>query len=469
MQNSLFDGTRDRNKKIIEKLKNKKKSKKRVSKNKLKAQLSKIENKVKDNFTEEEIKNNRVIMDQQELYNYFKVDNLYAIDTESDVVGSNPDPILDTFVGMSAYSKNNTSIYVPIKHKKTNLITFDYQFNYDNQLTYEEVEEVFREFDHKYVFHNSVYDIRVFLNALGYFDKGSTYWDTYIASTYLNENEKHSLKYLYDKYVMGLSEQESLGFKDLFSDIDISLVPIYLASLYGSKDAEMTYKLYEFQREYLHPEGEHIEKTGLKEAGQFFLDWEIPTVKAVVNMEERGMNFDKEYAKELSTKYTEKINEIEKEIYDFLDTLDYSNLNEKKKSQLGDPINLNSPQQIAIIMYDVLGLKYESRTTNVDALEHFEEKAKKEEVRNFFSNMLKERKISKMLSTYIDKLPKVVKKDGKVHTRLNQVGAKTGRFSSSDPNLQNLDANNKEIRQMFSADEGKVLISTDYSYLKLAV
>ena len=129
-----------------------------------------------------------------------------------------------------------------------------------------------------------------------------------------------------------------------------------------------------------------------------------------------------------------RINKIEKEIHDFLDSLDYSNLSDKKKSKLGDPINLNSPVQLAIVIYDVLKLEYEERTTAADALKHFRDTAVKGEVNLFFDNMLKERKISKLLSTYIDKLPEVVKSDGKIHTRLNQVGAKTGRFSSSEPN-----------------------------------
>jgi DNA polymerase I-like protein with 3'-5' exonuclease and polymerase domains len=434
MQNSLFSGVREKNKELVNKLKNRKKATKQVSKNKLKAQLNNIEKRVHENFTEEEKQKIEVITDQNKLYKFFTKDELYAVDTESDVVGSNPDPMLDTLVGLSGYSKNNNGIYVPIKHKKTNLITFNYKYDYDKQLTYKQVSEVFREIDKKFIFHNSVYDIRVFINALGQFDKNSTGWETYIASTYLNENEKHSLKYLYDRYVLGKSEQESMSFKDLFKDINISLVPIYLASLYGAKDAIMTYELYEFQREYLHPEGEYIDQTGLKEAGKFYLNWEIPTIKAVINMEERGFDFDSEYANELSKKYTDKINKIEKEIHDFLDSLDYSHLSDKKKSKLGDPINLNSPVQLAIVIYDVLHLEYEERTTAADALKHFRDEAKDENIRLFFDNMLKERKIGKLLSTYIDKLPEVVKSDGKIHTRLNQVGAKTGRFSSSEPN-----------------------------------
>jgi len=459
VRHSLLDDSKKRNKRLIQKLKNKKKAKKTVSTNKLKFQLDKLHSKIDEYFDEDYEYD--IIMDSQELYDYLTKGEIYGLDTESDTINE-PNPLVDTMVGFSAYSRENEkAIYVPTKHKKTHLITHDYKYDYSKQLSEEEVKEVMQEVDSKFVLHTATYDSRVFLNSTGYFNFDSIIWDVFLASIYLNELEKHGLKALYDKYVKG-SGKESLGFKELFEDLDFSIVPLDLAKLYAGKDAVMTLELYYFQLEHLHPEGKYTEEHELKDAGHFFVNWEVPLIKPVAMMEERGMNFDYEYSQKLKEKYVEKLNTIEKRIHDFFDKLDFSKLPREKKDKLGEPVNIASPQQISIILYDVLGLDYESRTTDVDCLKHFAGKLHGDK-KKFFEDMLEYRTVSKLISTYIDNLPELVHEDGKIHTRLHQMGARTGRFSSSDPNLQNIPKKNKEIRRMFTAEKGKVLICSDYS------
>ena len=131
--------------------------------------------------------------------------------------------------------------------------------------------------------------------------------------------------------------------------------------------------------------------------------------------------------------------------------------------KLSDPISLTSPTQLAILFYDILGLtspdKKSPRGTGEEILKHF---AKGKE-KNICEAILGIRNVDKLLNTYIDKLPQIALDDGRIHASYNQYGAKTGRFSSSDPNLQNIPSHNKEIRKMFKAQDGYVLIGADYS------
>ena len=132
------------------------------------------------------------------------------------------------------------------------------------------------------------------------------------------------------------------------------------------------------------------------------------------------------------------------------------NLNHK----LSDPINLDSPQQIAIVLYDIMKIesvdKDKPRGTGEDILLKINT--------DFTKALLEYRGIGKLINTYIEKLPKCVNPDdGRIHCKFNQYGADTGRMSSSDPNLQNIPSHNKDIRKMFIATDGYVLMSSDFS------
>jgi DNA polymerase I-like protein with 3'-5' exonuclease and polymerase domains len=128
--------------------------------------------------------------------------------------------------------------------------------------------------------------------------------------------------------------------------------------------------------------------------------------------------------------------------------------------KLSDPINIGSSTQLAILLYDILGIeppdKKSPRGTGVDILQKIDNPICKA--------VLEYRTVSKLITTYIDKLPNCVNpKDGRIHCNFNQYGADTGRFSSSDPNLQNIPSHNKDIRKMFKAQDGYILMSSDYS------
>ena len=190
---------------------------------------------------------------------------------------------------------------------------------------------------------------------------------------------------------------------------------------------------------------------------------EIPLINVVADMEDNGILLDLEYAKQLSEKYNKLLLEKEAQFYNLCDKYNdkieaYRKANPNNK--LGSMINIASSTQIAILLYDILGEKpvprQPVRGTGEAVLQAMDNE--------FCKAILEYREVAKLITTYVDKLPKVINlNDGKIHCSFNQYGAKTGRFSSNEPNLQNIPSHNKDIRKMFVADEGYVLMSSDYS------
>ena len=128
--------------------------------------------------------------------------------------------------------------------------------------------------------------------------------------------------------------------------------------------------------------------------------------------------------------------------------------------KLPEKINPASPEQLSILLYDIMKLppvsKKKPRGTGEEILEQFDNP--------LVTALLKFRKASKLVSTYVDKFPKIINaKTGRIHARFNQLGTITGRFSSDDPNLQNIPSHAKDIRKMFKASDGYVMLSCDYS------
>ena len=193
---------------------------------------------------------------------------------------------------------------------------------------------------------------------------------------------------------------------------------------------------------------------------------EMPLVEVVADMEDRGVCLDFEICDKLLEKYTnirkERLEQANKAISMYQEQIDEYKM-KNPNNKLSDPISLSSPTQLAILFYDILKLespdKKSPRGTGEEILKHF---AKGKE-KNLCEAILGMRNVDKLLNTYIEKMPNIALKDGRIHASFNQYGAKTGRFSSSDPNLQNIPSHNKEIRQMFKAQDGYILLGADYS------
>ena len=195
-----------------------------------------------------------------------------------------------------------------------------------------------------------------------------------------------------------------------------------------------------------------LTKTGQK---KLFDEIEMPLAKVLADMESYGFLVDSEGLKELSRELEERIGVIEKEIYDLV----------------GYEFNLNSPKQLGTALFEKLGLPAKKKTksgysTGAEVLESlkYDHPA--------VSLLLNYRQLAKLKSTYADGLVTCVAEDGRIHSTFNQTEARTGRISSSEPNLQNIPVRTKEgkrLRKYFIAPPGKVLCDADYSQIELRV
>lgn len=402
-----------------------------------------------------------VIHQEEQLQDYLQacMDNgVIAIDTET----SGLDPMLDDIAGVCIYTPGQKGAYIPVGHK-----SYITQELAAGQLSKELVKNKFQDlfnYHLEVIMFNANFDIRVMRNQLK-IDNVYCTWDCYLASRLMNENEPtNALKKLHQKYVLK-GQEDAFTFEELFRGIPFTLIPINVGYLYAARDPEITYELYEFQKKYLYydPECSPTDRNGMNGVAWVFFNIEMPCIDVVTRMEDNGILLDIDYANELSNKYNEILKQTEKETYDCIaqyskeiQAYKLKNMNHK----LDDPINIGSSTQLAILLYDIIGVapvdKKAPRGTGEDILN---------KINNPICQcILKYREIKKLLTTYIDKLPNCVNpNDGRIHCHFNQYGADTGRFSSSDPNLQNIPSHNKDIRKMFIASPGCVLMSSDYS------
>lgn len=394
-----------------------------------------------------------------------KVNGEYCLDIET----TGLDPFSYKIVGICLYtpSKSEKRIYVPMNHTDLDNVRLT------NQLSEEQVWSVMGEIfdgDYKFINHMTKFDGKGIKVHYGNMIK-NFYWDTWVGAKLLNENEpNHELKSLYAKYVSKVAGDGS-SYADLFGkEVPFNYMPIDVATIYGADDAFKAYKLYEFQKKHMTKGTPDMNKIY-----HVFKDIEMPLVPVVAQMELNGVGCDTEYADELERQFRFDIEEVKEKLDTFVagysekikDNAELSRLAVTKDGQVN--LLYSSPLQLAGFIYDVLGSpitdRRKPRGTGEEILLKLKDKTKM--YKSFFDNLLKYRELSKLLNTYIAKLPKEVNPlTNRIHGSFNQYGAVTGRFSSSEPNLQNIPSHEKRVRKIFKADEGKVFISGDYSQVE---
>ena len=443
-----------------------------------------------------------------------------AIDTETN---NTLDFMMCLLMGGCIYTPGQKSAYIPVNHT-------DLSGNkLPNQITESQLKEQFQRLvdnQTKIIMHNGKFDYQVIKNTCDI--ALPVYWDTMLAARLLNENERTSEVItgragLKEQYVTKIDPSiEKYSIESLFKDIPYAIVPPALFALYAATDAYMTYRLYEWQL----PQFEAPGMEGLK---SLFYNVEMRVLIPTAEMELNGVTLDVEQTQRLSDKYHRQQDELQKSIQDELDKLkdkimewrlsEDANAREKvtyadkkdskgkynktltklieenkveydsnrklwvhkenytksKAEQLEDPINLDSSKQLGILLYDILGVDpvYKNRSkshtdqktisVDEDAINEIYEKTKLPLLKYIIEN----RKINKLLGTYIDEIPKkyLCPKDGKIHCNYNQLGARTGRYSSDKPNMQNIPSKGrgKTIRMMFRASPGCVMLGSDFS------
>ena len=448
MKRSLFDFDQHGDKSSVNELI--KKSKKRTATtsrrggNSILDKVQAIIQMVRDNLGQFEAET-LIIRDEQTLCEYVSKctkNGTVAIDTET--TGLNP--LLDKIVGVCIYTQGEQTAYIPLEH--INYITLEKE---PNQLDKDVVaRELARLSECKEIVeHNAKFDTRFIRSNLG-INLVCT-WDTYLASMLIDENEStHALKPLHQKYVLG-GVGDAFKFDELFHGVDFRYVPIKTASLYAAHDPKITWELKEWQNQSdLFDEGSRW----------VFQNIEMPCVQVMADLEDTGIKFDFEYNEKLQEEYNRKLEVCRDELAEMLIPYKDKILATPK---LEFPINYDSPSQLSILLYNVMKIEpvRDKRTnepiltTGVEILSQLKS--------DFTAKVLEYRALGKLVGTYIDKLPKCVLEDGRVHCSFNQYGALTGRMSSSVPNLQKIPAHNKDIRQMFTASEGYLLMSSDFS------
>jgi DNA polymerase-1 len=359
-----------------------------------------------------------------------------SIDTET----TSEDPMLAEIVGISISIEKDEGFYIPVSHRYLGApeqLKIEWVLNQLKQLL--EDDKI------KKLGQNIKYEIIVFKNHG--IDLSGISFDTMVASYLLNPNRySHSL----DNIALEYLNHIMTTYKDVtgsgkgqknFSEVDIET-----ATKYSCEDADITYQL----TKLLNPM--------LKEQGldKLFYDVELPLISVLARIEMNGVKVDTDFLNSLSKEVDALLNDIVKRIYLIA----------------GGEFNINSPKQLSEVLFTRLGLKPVKKTKTGHSTD--------EEVLTTLASqhelpkeLLNYRQLTKLKSTYIDALPRMVHpKTNRIHTSLNQTVTSTGRLSSSEPNLQNIPIRTelgKRIREAFVAEEGKLLLSADYSQVELRI
>jgi DNA polymerase-1 len=336
----------------------------------------------------------------------------------------------------------------------------------------------------KTIWHNYAYDGHLFLNSD--ISVANPYWDTCIVSKILNEKElNHRLKSLYDKYVLE-TEDKSPQFSDLFDGATIYDKDVILSGIYAAGDAYKTYKLFKFQKPHIDT------RDNLKTV---WYKIEQPLMVVDLAMERTGFRMDWEKIERLRVELQPRLDEAEKNIIvsfniDEAFLLEMSSVLGRKETEF----NVNSPQHLAYLIYDHLGVdgnfgkKFGKafRSTAADVIDGLCEDHEE------LGPLLEYRKLGKLVSTYLEKFPKAMEPaTGRLHSRFNNMasetgntaGTETGRYSSSTyvsgknsktgddakgTNLQNIPSKGfgQEIRKCFIPDDDWILLSADLSQIE---
>lgn len=400
--------------------------------------------------------------------------DIIAVDTETNGL----DRIDGKIAGVCLYTPGQKGVYIPVRHESF-MTGIELKTNISPEFMHEQFERMNKS-NIKYVLHNAKFDMHILWWMLGI--KIIPYWDTQIGSQLLNENEPHKLKVLYKKYVDNSDENSKVAsFNSLFKGIEFNKVPPDVAYMYASFDPIMTYELYQFQYDFIDINGKYCKEKGLERVAEVFRNIEMPLIQVVFEMECTGVKIDTDLAEKLKVQYTKHKDAAEVKF-----NLEINKLNDKfDKLMIKNPaaynklfkdgirkVSISSPTQLAILFYDVLEFespdKKSPRGTGEAILKSFNHP--------LVDSILEYRSMSKLLSTYIEAIPQhIAKRDNRLHANFNQYGAKTGRFSSSDPNLQNIPSQKTklsdgtvidaghDIRQMFIAGDGMVIVGGDFS------
>ena len=368
----------------------------------------------------------------RQLCDFFITKKSVSIDTET----TSTDAISAELVGLSFSVEEKKAFYVAVPA------------NYEEALKIVQIFKPLYESDKiMKIGQNIKYDYEV-LTRYGVTLQGKMF-DTMIAHYLIQPELHHNMDYMAETLLgyQTIHIEELLGPKGKKQKNmrDLSPTDIYE---YAAEDADITLRL------------KNVLEPRLKELGVEELFWniEMPLVRVLADMELNGVCLDTEALQDTSKIFTERMKQYEQEIY----------------KEAGEEFNISSPKQVGDILFGKLQIMDKPKKTKTGQYVTSEEVLQSLESKSpIVRNILNYRGIKKLLSTYIDALPKLINpRTGHIHTSFNQALTATGRLSSSDPNLQNIPVrtdDGKEIRKCFIPEEGCLFFSADYSQIELRI
>lgn len=368
---------------------------------------------------------------RQRIIDFFLTKDFLSLDTET----TGTDPMSAKLVGLSFCVQENQAFYVPIPQDEAEALKIVKEFKevYEN-------EKILK------IGQNIKYDLLVLQNY-GITLKGE-FFDTMIAHYLLQPELRHGMDYLAEVYLNyeTIRIEELIGAKGKNQRNMADLTPEQIYE-YACEDADVTLKL------------KNVFEPKLKEEGcyELFHDIEMPLMPVLAWMERNGVCIDTDGLKETSLLYTEQMNRLEQEIHELA----------------GEVFNISSPKQVGEILFEKLKISSKPKKTKTGQYVTSEDVLESYRSNPIVEKILQHRGLKKLLSTYIDALPKLINPStGHIHTSFNQTITATGRLSSSNPNLQNIPVRNeegKEIRKAFIPEEGCEFFSADYSQIELRI
>ncbi|WP_438307703.1 DNA polymerase I [Pseudomonas guariconensis] len=372
---------------------------------------------------------------------------LFAFDTET----TSLDAQQAKLVGLSFAVEPHEAAYVPLAHDYEGAPT---QLDRDSVLL--ALKPLLEDPAKGKIGQNAKYDINILANcalggdpAQGIQMRGVSY-DTMLESYVLDSTAtRHDMDSLALKYL----DHSTIAFEDIAGkgakQLTFNQIPLEKAGPYAAEDADITLRLH-------HALQERLAKT--PSVQPVLMDIEMPLVPVLAKIERQGALVDAELLKVQSGELGVKMAELEREAF----------------ALAGEEFNLGSPKQLGVILYDKLGMPVLSKTAKGQPSTAEAVLAELAEQDYPLPTVLMEyRSLSKLKSTYTDKLPEQINpRTGRIHTSYQQAVAATGRLSSSDPNLQNIPvrtAEGRRIRQAFVASPGYKLLAADYSQIELRI
>jgi len=367
-----------------------------------------------------------------------KAADAFAFDTET----TSLDYMAARVVGVSFSLKEGEAAYVPFGH--------DYP-GAPEQLSEKEVlgalKPLLENAKKAKIGQNLKYDAHVLANH-GIHMQGIAE-DTMLESYVLDSTQRHDM----DSMALRLLGHETVHFVDIAGkgakQLTFNQIDLEQAGPYAAEDADITLQIHHKLSAQLKAE---------KKLMAVYRDIELPLLPVLLNIERTGVKVDVPMLNKQSKQLAKRIVEIEQQAFEVA----------------GESFNLASPKQLQTVLFDKLGLEPKRKTpkgqpsTAEDVLQEFADEGEE-----LPALILKHRSMSKLRSTYTDKLPQQVNaQTGRVHTSYNQTVAATGRLSSTDPNLQNIPIRSEEgrrIRQAFTAEKGYCLLAADYSQIELRI